>query len=76
MSWEETEERSETEEAEEKKRDPWESHVRGGRIKYGIRGQYVIPVSKLEKANATNVVATISYGFSSPISWAMRVAIM
>ena len=46
----------------------------GERIKYV--GRYVIPVSTLEKANATNVVATISYGFPSPISWAMRVAIM
>jgi hypothetical protein len=48
--------------------------VSGERIKYV--GRYVIPVSTLEKANATNVVATISYGFPSPISWAMCVAIM
>jgi hypothetical protein len=74
VPWEETEERSESEEAEEKKRDPWQSHVRGERIRYV--GRYVIPVSTLEKANATNVVATTSYGFPSPISWAMRVAIM
>jgi hypothetical protein len=74
VSWEEAEERSKPEETEEKKRDPWRSHVSGERIKYV--GQYVIPVSTLEKANATNVVATTSYGFSSPISWAMRVAIM
>ncbi len=74
MSWEETEEGPKSEEAEEKKRDPWKCHVSGEQINYV--GHYVIPVTTLEKANATNVVATTSYGFPSPISWAMRVAIM
>jgi hypothetical protein len=74
VSWEKPEERSKSEEAKEKKRDTLQSHVSGEWMRYV--GQCVIPVSTLEKANATNVVATISSGFPSPISWAMRVAIM
>jgi len=74
VSWEETEERPKSEEAEEKEHETCQSRE----LVSGLTTvrSYFIPVSTLEKANATNVVATISRGLPSPISWAMRVAII
>jgi hypothetical protein len=76
MPWEETDERAQSEKAEEKEGQTYQvMRIVSGSI-YQIQAGHVIPVRTLEKANATNVVATISRCMPSPISWAMRVAIM
>jgi hypothetical protein len=73
MPWEETDERAQSEKAEEKEGQTCQVMRM---INLSDPGWCVIPVRTLEKANATNVVATISRCMPSPISWAMRVAIM